>query len=146
MHIFDNIFESILYMVFYDLTHDFYIQTLYPHLSLMLQSSHRVILLSSITVCLSIFPTSCVSYPILISTRWMVINELEEKILFILQSLSKLNLSWENSLNSNSSVTYQFYFMLWKHFIHNLFTYNLWFPSASIFLLLIDCLLHGWKS
>ena len=49
MHIFDNIFESILYMIFYDLTHDIlYSKFIYSHL--MLQSTHIIILQSSITV------------------------------------------------------------------------------------------------
>lgn len=130
MHIFDNIFESILYMIFYDLTHDIlYSEFIYSHL--MLQSTHRIILQSSITVWLSIFPTSCVFYPILISTRWMVIKELEEKSLFILQSLSKLNLSWEEtSVNSSSSVTYQFSFLcsgniLYIIYLHIIYDFRL---------------------
>ena len=61
----------------------------------------------------------------------MVIKELEEKILFILQSLSKLNLSWEEtSLNSSSSVTYQFSFLcsgntLYLIYLHIIYYFHL---------------------
>ena len=61
----------------------------------------------------------------------MVIKELEEKSLFILQSLSKLNLSWEEtSVNSSSSVTYQFSFLcsgniLYIIYLHIIYDFRL---------------------
>lgn len=119
MHVFDNIFESILYMVFYDLTHGtLYSDFIYSPV-LCCNQHTELFCYPQLQYAFPFFPTSCVSYPTLISTRWMVINELEEKILFILQSLSKLNLSWEeNSLNSSSSVTYQFSFLCCGNIIY----------------------------
>lgn len=64
MHIFDNIFESILYMVFYDLTHDFYIQTLHTHLSYAAinTQSYSAVLSYSMPFHFSLLPVCLIPY------------------------------------------------------------------------------------
>ena len=123
----------------------FYIQNLYTHISCC--SQHTELFCNhQLQYDFPFFPTSYVFY-ILISTRWMIIRVGRKNLIYSSKPIKTQPFPRRDFFKFQFLCYLPvFIFMFWKHFIHNLFTYNLLFPSISVFLLLIGYLLHGWES